>query len=299
MGVMKSAFEGVLPAVLTPLNAQGEFAAAPFEKLLERVYAGGSHGVYVCGNTGEGLQLHLEPRKRAAEVAVKNSPAGKSVIIHVGAHSTPDAVELARHAAQVGATAISSLPPSPFFSFEETKLYYSALASAANLPVLVYFIPSFPSAVHTLDQILELCAIPGVVGLKFTADDMYNLSLISRAGHVIYSGRDEVFAAGMLMGASGGIGTFYNLVPEMFVAIFDHARAGRFKEARQIQDKVNNLIRAVLRFPALAAVKLLMTWSGIDCGPTVAPRRLLTQQEETRLRIEVREAGFAPDGFGK
>jgi N-acetylneuraminate lyase len=298
MGVMKPAFSGMLPAVLTPLDAQGEFAVAPFEKLLERIYAGGSHGVYVCGNTGEGLVLNVQTRKLAAEAAVKNSPAGKSVIVHVGAHNTADAIELAKHAAKAGAHAVSSLAPSPFYNFEETKQYYAALAAAAGLPVLVYYIPSYPSAVHTLDQILELCALPGVVGLKFTADDMYSLSLISRAGHVIFSGRDEVFAAGSLMGACGGIGTFYNMLPEQFVAMYNLGREGRYKEARAIQDKVNNLIRAVLRFPALSAVKLLMTWSGIDCGKTVEPRRWLTVAEEKKLRIDVREAGFDPEGFG-
>ncbi|MCX6625379.1 MAG: dihydrodipicolinate synthase family protein, partial [Acidobacteria bacterium] len=185
---------GIMPAVVTPYDAAGEFAAAPFEKLLERVYDAGVHGIYVCGNTGEGPLLHVPLRKLAAEAAVRSSPKGKTVIVHTGAHSTADAVELTRHAARVGAHAVSSLPPSPYYTFEEIRAYYEAIAAASELPVLVYYIPGLSSAIKTLDQIFELCSIPNVIGLKFTDYDLYRMSLISRAGHVIFNGSDEIAA---------------------------------------------------------------------------------------------------------
>jgi N-acetylneuraminate lyase len=299
MREMKPAFEGVMPAVVTPYDAAGEFRADSFEKLLEGVYEAGVHGVYVCGNTGEGPQLHVPLRKLAAEAAVKNSPKGKVVIVHTGAASTADALELTRHAAKAGAHAVSSMPPSPYYSFEEIRAYYEAIASASDLPVLVYYIPGLSKAIQTLDQILELCAIPNVIGLKFTDYDLYRMSMIARAGHVIFNGSDEILAAGLLMGAKGGIGTFYCLVPELIAEIYAHSRAGRHGEARRVQDRVNDLIRAVLKFPGLASVKLLLKWSGVDCGGVVAPRRSLTAHEEARLKIGVREVGFEPDGFLK
>ncbi len=296
---MKPVLEGIMPAVVTPYDAAGEFRADSFEKLLEKVYEAGATGIYVCGNTGEGPQLHVALRKLAAEAAVRYSPAGKAVIVHTGAASTEDALELTRHAAKVGAHAVSSMPPSPYYSFEEIRAYYQEIAAASALPVLVYYIPSLSKAIQSLDQILELCSIDNVIGLKFTDYDLYKMSMISRAGHVIFNGSDDVVAAGLLMGASGGIGTFYCLVPELFIEIYRHCRAGRYQEARKVQDKVNDLVRAVLKFPALSAVKLLLKWSGIDCGATIRPRRALTAHEESRLRIAVREAGFEPDGFLK
>lgn len=294
---MNPVLEGIMPAVVTPLDAAGEFRADSFKRLLERIYDAGAAGVYVCGNTGEGPQLHLAARKAAAEAAVRCSPAGKTVIVHTGAASTRDALELTRHAARVGAHAVSSMPPSQYYSFEEILAYYREIAAASDLPVLVYYIPVISQTTRTLEQIFELCAIDNVAGLKFTDSDLYKMSMISRAGHVIFNGSDDILAAGLLMGASGGIGTFYCLVPELFVEIYQHSRAGRYQDARQVQDRVNDLVRAVLRFPALSAVKLLLKWSGIDCGATVRPRRALTVEEENRLRIAVRQAGFAPDGF--
>ncbi len=294
---MSNSLRGVIPALVTPLDGDQRFAPRPMEQLLERVYAAGSHGVYVCGQTGEGLFLTQEDRKQAAEVAVRNSPAGKEVIVHVGAARTAEAADLACHAARAGAHSVSSLPPSSAFSFAEVRSYYEAIAAAAGIPVLVYYFPEFSRAVSSLDEINSLCEIPGVVGLKFTDFDLYRLSLISRAGRVIFSGRDEVFAAGALMGATGGIGSFYNLVPEMFVEVWDASQSGDYARAREVQDRINDLIRAVLQFPMLPALKTLLTWSGIDCGPAVSPRRGLSGEEEQRLRSAVVAAGYQPDAF--
>jgi N-acetylneuraminate lyase len=292
-----SVFEGVLPAVITPITAAGTLNTASLERLVQRLYEKGAQGLYVCGQTGEGLQLPLGTRERATEVAVACTPPGGQVIVHVGAPSTEDAVRLTRHASAAGAHGVSSLPPGSAYSFREVKRYYEAIAAASAVPVLVYYFPDFSGAIKTVEDVLELCAIPNVVGLKFTDFDLYRLSLIQRAGHTIFHGRDEVFAAGLLMGAHGGIGSFYNLIPELFVSIYDDARAGRWAEARATQDRVNDLIRAVLAFPLIAAIKRLLTGSGVDCGEPVLPRRPLTDDETGALRTAVERAGFDPDGF--
>ncbi len=292
-----STFQGVLPAVITPVDAAGNLNTSSFEQLLTRLYELGAHGMYVCGQTGEGLQLPVAVRERAAEVAVANTPAGRQVVVHVGAPSTADAVRLAKHASAAGAHGISSLPPGSAYSFREVKSYYQALSAASSLPVLVYYFPDFSAAIRTVDEVFELCAIPNVVGLKFTDFDLYRLSLIQRAGLTIFNGRDEVFAAGMLMGAHGGIGSFYNLTPQLFVNVYHHAQTGNWAEARATQDRINDLIRTVLGFPMMASIKQLLTWSGIPCGQPVPPRGALTPQEQSALRSAVEQAGFAPDGF--
>jgi N-acetylneuraminate lyase len=290
-------FHGILPAAVTPVGDDGRLKTDSFERLLGRFAKTGCHGVYVCGQTGEGLQLAPDVRERAVEVAVANMPAGRSVIAHVGASNTADAVRLARHASRAGAHAISSLPPGSSYSFPEVRGYYEALAAASSVPVLVYYFPEFSAAIRTADQVFELCSIPNVIGLKFTAFDLYRLSVIQRAGYTIFNGHDEVLAAGLLMGAHGGIGSFYNLVPELFLAVYAQAQAGQWAEARATQDRINDLIRAVLAFPIHAAIKQLLTWSGIDCGVPVPPREPLRAEEETALRAAVAKAGFDPDRF--
>ena len=102
---------GIVPAVVTPFDAEGEFNVRSFERLAERLYAAGVHGLYLCGSTGEGMLQTVAQRKQVAEAAMRNSPPDKTVIVHVGANTTDEAIELTRHSARIGAHAVSSLPP--------------------------------------------------------------------------------------------------------------------------------------------------------------------------------------------
>lgn len=283
---------GIIPALLTPISEDGGIGTPALERLLERLYSAGVDGMYVCGQTGEGLLQTAEMRKKVAEVAVRCTPAGKTNIIHVGAHRPDDAVELARHARSIGADAVSSLPPIGGYSFADVRAYYERIAAAAELPVLVYYFPEVSGAIRTMDEIQQLCAIPGVVGLKFTDFDLFRLSRLVLGGATVFNGRDEVLAAGLLMGAHGGIGTFYNLLPEAFVEVWRSARAGDWTGARRVQDRINALIELTIRFPVFPAVKKMMAWFGIDCGPCLAPRRVLSPSEEEALRAALQQAGF-------
>jgi len=275
--------KGILPAIVTPFDGEGRFRADSFERLIERLYAAGVDGLYVCGQTGEGPEQPLEQRTSVAEAAVRNSPRGKAVVVHVGAASTQASVALARHAARAGAHAVSSLPPAGAYSFEEIREFYRDLAAASGVPLLIYYFPSLAPALRTAEQMLELCALPNVIGLKFTDSDLFRLWRLRRAGAVVFNGSDEMLAAGLLMGASGGIGSIYNLLPEAFVGLFAHAQAGRWAEARRLQDEINEFIEVILRYPVNPAVKAALAFSGIDCGLCLAPRRALTEDERRDL----------------
>jgi len=287
-----SNFHGILPAVVTPFDEQENFAPAAFERMIERLYAAGIDGLYVNGQTGEGLLQPVEQRKRVAEVALRSTPKDKSVIVHVGAYRTADAVELARHAAAIGVHAISSLPPLGPYSFAEVRAYYQALAAASAIPVLVYYYPEICPAVQGTEQILELLKIPNVIGLKFSDFDLYKLALLNKSDCVIFNGRDEVLIAGLLMGADGGIGSFYNLIPELFVEALGLVRQNRWEEARQVQSRINELVEIGLRFPLFPAIKTILRWQGLDCGQALAPRRRLTDEESRCLRELLSASSF-------
>jgi N-acetylneuraminate lyase len=283
--------------VVTPINDAEEFVPRSMELLLERLYRAGAHGVYVSGQTGEGMLQPIADREAVIEVTVRNTPKDRTVIAHVGAHRTQDALRLARHAAKVGVQAISSLPPIGAYTLEEVKAYYATLAATSDCPVLVYFFPAVSQSIATLEAQRELLTIPNVIGLKFTGFDLYSLSRLKLDGAVVFNGHDEVLAAGLLMGADGGIGSFYNLVPELFVDVYDKARAGDWAEARVTQDLINELIELTLRFPMLPAIKTMLAWSGIDCGPCFAPRGRLTAEQEKLLAEALANSSFAASVF--
>lgn len=289
--------KGILPAVVTPFTQDRKFSPRAMEQLLDRLYTAGVHGLYVCGQTGEGPQQDLESRQKVAEVAVRCSPKGKRVIVHVGAYEKGDAVKLARHAQSIGADAISSLPPRNSRRFIDVKRYYKHLASSSDLPLLIYHFPETCSAITSVEQILELCEIPNIIGLKFTDVDLFKLWRIQSADKVVFNGKDEILAAGLLMGANGGIGSTYNLAPELYVRLYDLANQGRWAEARHLQDQANELITILLRFPFFAAVKAMLKTSGINCGPCLGRPHALTPAQHSELRKLLRKSSFADYPF--
>ncbi len=290
---MSHPLAGILPATVTPLDDAGRFARAPFERLLARLYEKGVHGVYVCGTTGEGLLLPRADREAVTEAAVACTPAGRHVIAHVGAASMAETLALTEHAARVGAHAISSMPPTVApFSFADVFRYYETLATRSAVPVVVYYLPDVSRAVTTTEQLEAICALPNVCGVKYTDFDLYRMQAVLGPGRVVYNGRDEVLAAGLLMGASGGIGSFYNIAPELFVAIHSAAREGRWEAARGLQVQANTLISLVLRYPLFPAIKQILAWTGIDCGACLPPRPVLDATTQRVLQEELAAAGF-------
>lgn len=279
---MNLPLKGILPALVTPLHDDLTLDVPALEKLLAHVYEGGCHGVYVCGSTGEGQLLDAGTRRRIVEIAQRQTPSGRQLIVHVGAWSPRESQELARHAEQHGACAISCLRPQNT-SFPETLEHYRALAAITALPFLAYYFPAQAGGTMSLQELEQLCALPGVVGLKFTDYDLFTLSLLVRQGKTVFHGRDEMLAAGFLMGACGGIGSIYNIVPQWFVQLYDLSQEGRWAEARALQDRINDLIRVLVSFPFMPALKRTLDWQGLRCGPALAPRMPLTAQEDARL----------------
>lgn len=288
-----TAIQGILPAAITPFDAAGRFAPRVFEQLLERLYSAGADGTYLCGSTGEGMLQERQARQAVVETAMACTPRGKHVIVHVGAASLDDAMALSSHAARTGAHAISSLPPtSAQFSFPDIRRYYETLARTSDLPLLVYYFPEISPAISSADELEELCALPNVVGVKFTDFNLYRMANLRRPERAVFNGRDEVLAAGLLMGATGGIGTFYNVLPELFVQIYGAARSGRWQDAQAAQERVNALMRVTLQFPAFPAVKQILSWSGLECGDCLPPRAPLDERQRRRLRDDLMAEGF-------
>lgn len=287
-------FRGILPPIITPFDEEERVLVKSLERLLERFYSVGLHGVYVCGNTGEGLLQSLAQRKQVAEVAVKSSPKGKLVIVHVGAYRTTDAVELAKHASRVGAHAVASLPPIGDYEFSEVQAHYRAIAAAADLPLFVYYIPSAFPTVQDVEQVLELLEIPNVIGVKFSDYNIPALKRVKTKRSVVFAGYEDVTVAALLAGADGAIGTPMNLFPELFLRIYELALAKQWQLAQSIQDTVNEFEHSVVAgLPYLPAMKLMLTWSGIEGGRCLAPRRPLTATEESELRRRLAQSKFA------
>ena len=286
---------GIYPALLTGLQANGDLAEAATVGWLETLFRTGIDGVYVGGSTGEGMRLSEEQRKRLLTCIVGATPPGKKVIVQVGAAEKESAFRLAAHAAENGADAISSLPPPG--GWEEVSAYYKRLAEQIALPLVIYYFPEItPAAFPTEQHLRRLCDMEGVAGVKFTDYNLFLLQQLAEMGIVAYNGRDEVLAAGLLMGASGGIGSTYNLLPTCITGIARAAEVGNWREAQRLQVRVNRILQVMLKYPYLPALKSACRHLfGLDLGGVLDGSRFRDVAEEASFLKELEDCyGEAP-----
>ena len=292
-------FTGVMPALVTPFDAEGRVKKNAVKSLMGWHMSTGMKGFYICGSTGEGPALMRSTRMEMAEVAVE-AAKGRSVIIdHIGAPNILDTVALIKHATEIGVDAISSLAPTYSFKYNENELvdYYKLIADNTDKPVLVYAtaamgIGNFP---RLMSRLIE---IPNVIGVKFTIRDYFDLRKTKEVngGDInLINGPDETLLCGLVMGADGGIGTTYNVMPEWFVTLYDAYRRGNLATAQAYQYKINHVIDALIRhsqFGAIRATKAALQLKGFDVGDACYPAKAFDADMMAALKKELCELGI-------
>ena len=187
--------------------------------------------------------------------------------------------------------AVSSVPPF-FFHYGEKEIadYYRALADASGLPVLMYASPL--SGVNiTWDMVDRLMDIPGMIGLKWTSYDYFTMHRIKslRGGNInVINGPDECLLCGLTMGADGGIGATYNVMPKLFAEIYCSYQDGDMETARAAQFKANKLIEILLKFGVVCGIKDMLGMIGYDCGEQVYPQKRFTEEERAAFRAALK-----------
>ncbi len=273
----KNKLEGIIPAITSPCNKEDAFQEKTFMRLADWLYQQGVHGLYVCGATGEGYHMRLEERKAAVEIAVEKSRQFDGITIaHIGSGNTRDAIELSEHAASAGADAIASMPPANR-SQAQLVNYYSDIARASELPLLIYHIPQLTGQNLTTDNLMELFDIPSVAGIKFSYNDLFLLRrlLIARPEMAVFIGNDELLCPALLYGACGGIGMTYNLFPKLFVDIYQAVQSKDITRAMQLQKYFMNFLDLALKYPFYATFDLLMRRKGFGPFTYRRPREVL------------------------
>jgi len=129
-----------------------------------------------------------------------------------------------------------------------------------------------------------------MIGLKWTSYDYFTMHRIKelRSGNInVINGPDECLLCGLAMGADGGIGATYNVMPKLFSQIYCSFRAGDLDTARAAQYKANKLIEILLKFGVVCGIKDILTMLGYDCGYQVYPQKRFTDEERAAFRAEL------------
>jgi 4-hydroxy-tetrahydrodipicolinate synthase len=238
----KSVLRGVIPSIATPLTDQDRVDEPSLRRLVRFLLSAGVHGILANGTMGGFAFLTDQEQIRAISIVVDEVHGAVPVIGCVAETSTSRAIPKALQIQKCGVTYLSVLLPFYFFAAQEHLIgYFSDIASAVELPILVYDNPVmtknriFPETVATLRK-----RIPRIMGMKESDSDCINLqnllALMREDGEFsILTGNECLSLVGLQMGCSGFIGGLHNICPHLAVKLYDAFCAGHLEIARDLQ----------------------------------------------------------------
>ena len=285
--------EGMVAATFTPLDENGDVNLSVIDKYADWIASTPIKGVFVCGTTGEFSSLTIDERKLILEKWLVSARNRFKVIAHVGSNCQRSAMELARHAAQVGADAIASIAPSFFKpgTVDELVDFFAPIChSAAGLPFYYYNMPSITGVNLPVDKFLVegKKKIPNLVGTKFTHNNLMEMGVcieLEQHRFEVLHGYDEILISGLAMGAVAGVGSTYNYIPNVYQAIFDSMKMNDLETARHNQIKSIRTVEVIIKYGGgVRGGKAIMKLIGIDCGSCRLPIKPFSVDEYEKLR---------------
>lgn len=280
---------GIFTALLTPFDSNNKINKDALEQLVRHNIKLGADGFYVDGSTAEAFLLTTEERKQVMQI-VKEAAAGKKLIAHIGSVREDEALELSLYAKELGYDAISSVAPFYYkFSFEEIKNYYFRLAEKSGMPMVVYHFPAFSGVTMGVKEISTFLDREEFIGIKFTSNDFFTMEQV-RAKYpdkLIYNGYDEMFLAGVSMGADGGVGSTYNFMADKFVKLHALYKEEKIAEAQKLQFEINRIITILCQIGVMQAEKEVLNQLGIPFGNCRKPFSEPTQEQKDLIAKEI------------
>ncbi|MDM8202578.1 dihydrodipicolinate synthase family protein [Allofournierella massiliensis] len=245
-----SKYQGIIPAFYACYDDEGNISVERTKELTRYFIKKGVKGVYVCGSSGECIYQSKEERKKTLEAVMSEAKGKLTVIAHVACNNTADSMELAAHAESLGVDAIASIPPI-YFKLPEHAIaqYWNDISSAApNTDFVIYNIPQLAGVALTMPLFREMRKNPRVAAVKNSSMPVQDIQMFKMEGgpdFVVFNGPDEQFISGRAMGADGGIGGTYAVMPELLLKADELLKAGKVKEAAEIQYAIDAIIYAM------------------------------------------------------
>jgi len=241
-------FRGVGVALVTPFSDDGGLDLDAFRRHAGRMVEGGIDYLVPCGTTGEAATLSAHEQIRVIETAVEVSAGRVPVVAGASANATAEAVARTRAAEAAGADAILSV--APYYNKPPQQglfEHFSAVASATDLPIILYNVPGRTSSNILPETVLRLAEIPNVVAVKEASGsfDQFGTLLAQRPdGFLVLSGDDELTLPMVALGADGLISVVANEAPAETAAMVHAALAGDLERARALHYRLLALMRA-------------------------------------------------------
>ena len=249
--ITKTPLSGIIPPLVTPLKDNETLDTASLERLIEHLIAGGVHGLFILGTTGEEQSLSYGLRKQMIQEAARINRGRLPLLVCVTDTSIVESIRLARVAADCGADGVVSAPPYYFATGQpELAQFYEELVPQLPLPVFLYNMPSHVKVSFAPDTVRRIAQSEQVVGFKdSSANAVYFQSVMytmrQRPDFAMLVGPEEITGECVLLGAHGGINGGANMFPELYVGMYDAARTGNLKRVQQLQQLIMQISTTV------------------------------------------------------
>ena len=280
-------YQGLIPALYACYDDNGAISPERVEAFTEHLIKKGVKGLYVGGSSGECIYQSVADRKLVLEHVMKVAKGKITIIAHVACNNTADSMELAAHAESLGVDAIAAIPPI-YFRLPEHAIaqYWNDISSAApNTEFIIYNIPQLAGVALTMPLLREMLKNPNVVGVKNSSMPVQDIQMFKMEGgedFVVFNGPDEQLVSGMVIGADGGIGGTYGVMPELYLKILELVKEAKLQEAKEVQFAADAIIYKMCscRGNMYGVIKeILKIREGLELGSVRKPLAALVPED--------------------
>jgi 4-hydroxy-2-oxoglutarate aldolase len=267
---------GIMPPVTTPFK-EGMVASEKLKSNLRKWNETDLSGFLVLGSNGEGVYLSERERLEVIEVCRDSIPADKTMLVGTGLESTQETVRFTNKAADEGADCALVITPFYFKGSMKPEIihdHFVTIAESSRIGIVLYNVPKFTGINMEPGLVARLSRHPNILGIKDSSGDIGQLSQIialSRDDFVAFTGSAPVLFPALCTGAAGGILAVANVIPRECVRIQTLFSEGRLEEARDLQNRMTPLARAVTAKYGIGGLKIAMDLAGYFGGDPRLP----------------------------
>ncbi len=242
-------FQGSMVAIITPFDAQGNFAEESYRQLIEFQIENGTDVIVPCGTTGESATLDYKEHDQVIKACIEQVNKRVPVLAGTGSNATAEAIAISQHAKEMGADGV--LLVAPYYNKPSQEgLYqnFKAIAENVALPQVLYNVPGRTGINMIAETTVRLAEIKNIVAIKEASGDITQASeIIARAGNKIdvLSGDDFLTLPLMACGAKGVISVTANIMPKQVKTMVQAIQENRWDDAQQLHLQLLDIHQAM------------------------------------------------------
>jgi len=286
-------FKGSFVAIVTPFK-NGKIDEKKFRELVEFQIKSGTDGIVPVGCTGEAATFTHEEQKRLVKLTSEIVNKRVPVVGGAGSNSTEEAIALTKHAKKSGCDGVLSI--TPYYNKPTPKgqyRHYAAIANAADIPVMVYNVPSRTGISIKPETVAQLSRIDNIVAIKEASGSLDQVSqILSMCDIAVLSGDDSLTLPMMALGASGVVSVVANIIPGEVHDMTASFLKGDIAKARKLHYRILPLSKAMFIETNPIPVKTAMKLFGRLNGEFRLPLCEMEKENEVKLKKALKNYGL-------